>query len=132
MNPDVRNHILKRIPEIVKGYSKAWRCDGSVIFNPGDTVAYPPLINDPQAIDDVERILKGTEIETLIMDPSMGGEDFAFYTQEIKGALLTLGTQNEEKGITFPHHHPKFRVDEEILWKGTAVYSLLAFLAIDQ
>ena len=92
-------------------------------------VAYPPLINDDQAIDDVKRILSDTELEVVGVDPSMGGEDFAFYVQEVKGAFLALGTYNEEKGITAPHHHPKFQVDEEIMWKGTAVYSLLALFS---
>ena len=126
MNTDVRNHILRRIPEIVEGYSKAWRCDGIVNFNEENMVAYPPLVNDNQAVDDIKKILSETELEVVDVDPSMGGEDFAFYIQEVKGAFLALGIFNEEKGITAPHHHPRFQVDEEILWKGTAVYSLLA------
>ncbi|MHA1222842.1 MAG: hypothetical protein ACTSP3_06235 [Candidatus Heimdallarchaeaceae archaeon] len=53
--------------------------------------------------------------------------DFAFYLLETKGAFIALGLYNEEKGITYPHHHPKFNVDEEVLWKGTAIYALLGF-----
>ncbi len=127
MDPVVRDHILKRIPEIVDGYCQAWRCEGEVIFNTGDMIPYPPLINDGQSIDDVITLLKDTELEHVSMDPSMGGEDFAFYLQKTKGAFLTLGIQNEEKGITAPHHHPQFDVDEAVLWKGTALYALLAF-----
>ncbi|MHA2157204.1 MAG: M20 metallopeptidase family protein [Candidatus Hodarchaeales archaeon] len=120
MDPDVRKHIVTRIPEIVQGYCEAWRCEGNVIFNEGDMIPYPPLINDAQTIDEISRILEGTKLKYVSMDPSMGGEDFAFYLQKTKGAFLTLGIYNEEKGITSPHHHPQFDVDEAVLWKGTA------------
>ena len=127
MDSAVREHILKRIPEIVTGYCEAWRCQGNVIFNEGDMIPYPPLINDAQTIDGIVEVLKDTELKHVSMDPSMGGEDFAFYLQKTKGAFLTLGIYNEEKGITAAHHHPKFDVDEAVLWKGAALYALLAF-----
>jgi len=57
----------------------------------------------------------------------MGAEDFAFYLQKVPGVFIFLGIRNEEKGIVHPHHHPKFDVDESVLWKGTALYSLLAY-----
>ena len=129
MDSSVRDHIVKRIPEIVAGYCKAWRCEGEVAFNEGDMIAYPPLINDSETVDEVQKLLENTDLEFRIMDPSMGGEDFAFYTQKTKGVFLTLGIQNEEKGITAPHHHPRFQVDEDVLWKGTALYSILAFFS---
>ena len=59
----------------------------------------------------------------------MGGEDFAFYTQKTKGAFLLLGIENKEKNIVAPHHHPQFDIDEEVLWKGTAAYTLLGLLS---
>ncbi len=123
LNHEVREHILKRIAEIVEGYSKAWRCTGTVEFDP---VAYPPLVNNAEIVDEVKGILNDLgSVET--MDPSMGGEDFAFYLQKARGTFIVLGIQNQEKGIIFPHHHPKFNVDEAVLYKGTAVYSTLAF-----
>ncbi len=130
MDPKVRDHILKRIPEIVEGYCKAWRCEGVVNFNEDDMIAYPPVINDPQTVDDIIKILGDTDLTPITMNPSMGGEDFAFYLQKTKGAFLTLGIRNEEKGIVAPNHHPKFQVDEAVLWRGSALYSILAFFSI--
>nr|WP_286975340.1 M20/M25/M40 family metallo-hydrolase [Acetomicrobium sp. UBA5826] len=57
---------------------------------------------------------------------TMGGEDFAFYSQKIPGVFVQLGIRNEEKSIIYPHHHPKFDVDEDVLWQGVATYVLLA------
>ncbi|MFX1247088.1 MAG: M20 family metallopeptidase [Promethearchaeota archaeon] len=124
MDPDIRIFIIKRIKEIVEGYSKAWRCDGNVDL--GMIAAYPPLLNDAQTVDNVTSILES--LDTVIqMNPSMGGEDFAFYLEKTRGIFIALGIYNEKKGITFPHHHPKFDVDETILWKGTAIHTLLGF-----
>jgi amidohydrolase len=128
MNPDVRDHIITRINEIVEGYSKAWRCTGIAEANP---MAYPPVINDDNAVEELKKILFELD-EVKTMDQSMGGEDFAFYLQKTKGAFIALGIHNEDKGITYPHHHSKFQVDESVLWKGTAVYTLLGFYSLFQ
>jgi amidohydrolase len=119
----VREHVIRRIHEIVEGYSKAWRCTGTVEFS---SLAYPSLINSDEVVDEVTNIIKELD-KVKIMDQSMISEDFSFYLQKTKGAFITLGIYNENKGIIFPHHHPKFQVDESVLWKGTAVYSMLGF-----
>jgi len=122
-NPEVRNYIITRIEEVVDGFSKAWRCEGKFEL---EGVSYPPLINNPEIVESLQLLfeeLGGVEE----IEPSMGGEDFAFYLQKTKGAFVTLGIYNEEKGIIFDHHHPGFNVDEEILWKGAAIYALLGF-----
>ncbi|MHA1303098.1 MAG: M20 metallopeptidase family protein [Candidatus Heimdallarchaeaceae archaeon] len=122
-NTEVREHIVKRMQEIVEGYSKAWRCTGVVKL---DEPAYPPVINNKEAVEKAKEILADldkVEEENL----TMGGEDFAYYTLKTKGAFIVLGIDNKEKGIVYPHHHPRFNVDEAVLWKGTAVYALLGF-----
>jgi len=123
MNPNIRKFLMKRIIDVVQGYSSAWRCTGKVDFDP---MAYPAVINDEMTVKKISEILKDLE-NVQMMDQSMVGEDFAFYLQQTKGALLTLGIRNESKGIIYPLHHPKFQVDESILWKGTATYSILGF-----
>ncbi|UCE13475.1 MAG: amidohydrolase, partial [Candidatus Heimdallarchaeota archaeon] len=128
MDPKVRQHIMKRMEEIVHGYSQAWRCEGEVDL--GIIASYPPLINDDNAVDDLTMILQ--ELDTVTeMKPTMGGEDFAFYLEKTKGAFMGLGIQNKEKSIgIYPHHHPKFDVDESVLWKGTAIHALLGFYSV--
>ena len=124
-NNGVREFIINRITEIVEGYSHAWRCEGKAEFEI-DGVYYPATINHDESVEDLIEILKPLD-EVVEADLTMGGEDFAFYLNKTKGAFIALGLYNEEKGIIHPHHHPKFNVDEDILWKGTAIYSLLAF-----
>jgi amidohydrolase len=57
--------------------------------------------------------------ENAILAPAkMGGEDFSYFLIERPGSFFFVGTRNEEKGITWPHHHPRFDVDEEGLSYG--------------
>ncbi len=126
LNPQIRKYIKKRIQEIVEGYSKAWRCSGIVEF---DELSYPPVINNEEIVNSIGFILQELD-ELRIMDQTMISEDFAFYLNKTKGAFLTLGINNKEKGIIYPHHHPKFQIDESVLWKGTAIYSILGFFSL--
>ncbi|MFX0114222.1 MAG: M20/M25/M40 family metallo-hydrolase, partial [Candidatus Hodarchaeota archaeon] len=82
------------------------------------------LINDKQAVEKLISILQPLD-DVIAVTPSMGSEDFSFYTQKATGAMIALGIYNEDKGIIWPNHHPKFDVDEAVLWKGAAAYALL-------
>lgn len=120
---NVRNKVLARIESIVKHYSLAWECDGTLELS---EVFYPPVINNPELADFVMEVAsKITKTSEASM--TMGAEDFSFYLQEVPGAFISLGIKNEGKGIVYPHHHPKFNVDEDVLWLGTALHALLAY-----
>ncbi|MHA2357324.1 MAG: amidohydrolase [Candidatus Heimdallarchaeaceae archaeon] len=127
-NTEVRELIIKRIREVVEGYSHAWRCEGKVEFEI-DGIFYPPTVNHHQSVENAIKILKPLD-KVVEVSKTMGGEDFAFYLLKTKGAFIALGLYNEEKGIIHPHHHPNFNVDEEVLWKGTATYALLGFYSL--
>ncbi len=124
LNPTIRDYILKRMQEILKGYSEAWRCTAKFkLIEP----SYPTVVNDIELTEEISQILSHIgSIETI--SPSMAGEDFAFYQQKVKGVFIFLGIRNNEKEIIYPHHHPKFNVDESVLWRGAAIYSILGFL----
>jgi len=52
----------------------------------------------------------------------MGGEDFAYYLQQVPGAFVFLGTRNVAKGLTAPHHNPKFTFDEDIFPVAVSIF----------
>jgi amidohydrolase len=119
----LRDRVLKRIEDIVKYYSLAWGCEGTLEIT---EVSYPPVINDSELADFVLRVAsKLGEVREAPM--SMGAEDFSYYLEKVPGVFIILGIRNEGKGIIYPHHHPKFNVDEDILWRGTALHALLAY-----
>ncbi|CAN6217122.1 unnamed protein product [Urochloa humidicola] len=61
------------------------------------------------------------------MQPLMGAEDFAFYTEVIPSTYYYfVGMYNETHGPQAPHHSPYFTVNEEALPYGTAAQAALA------
>lgn len=58
--------------------------------------------------------------------PSMGGEDFAIYQQQVPGVFLFLGVGNKAKGIDKPWHSPHFVIDEQGIAYGAVMLAQLA------
>lgn len=86
--------------------------------------ATPSLVNDEKISEilknSVEK-LYGAEAVTKY-EKTPGGEDFAYFTQKVPGALAFVGIRNDEKGINAPHHNEKFDMDERGLEIGTNLY----------
>ncbi len=55
---------------------------------------------------------------------SLGGEDFAFYLQKIKGCLIRFGAQLPDE--TGPAHSSTFDFDEAVLPLGAAWFAQVA------
>jgi len=58
--------------------------------------------------------------------PVLGGEDFAYFLEQVPGAFLYHAGSNPEKGQTYPHHNSRFDIDEDSLWKGSALFAAFA------
>jgi amidohydrolase len=115
-----REMIVARIEEIVSGITKAMR--GSYEYK--ITWGAPPVVNNAEFTADFVETAKniiGAENIIEIVEPTMGGEDMAYYLTEVPGTFFFLGGANPEKGPVYPHHNSKFIVDEDVFWKGTAL-----------
>lgn len=84
---------------------------------------YPALINSLEPVAVFEEVCRDVLGQDALVDqqPVMGGEDFAVYLRERPGAFLFLGCGNESVGSTWPHHHPRFTIDEAALAPGVAI-----------
>lgn len=47
--------------------------------------------------------------------PMMGAEDFSHYLEKVPGSFFFVGGRNREINAIYPHHHPKFDVDEDAI-----------------
>lgn len=54
----------------------------------------------------------------------MGAEDFGYYLKEKTGAFINVGMKGEKSA--YPHHHPKFDVDEDTIPTGLELMIQLA------
>lgn len=80
-------------------------------------IAGPPATNnDEEWVSFAQEIAIQEKMDVEVSRPSLGGEDFAFYQENIKGVFIQVGT-----GETYPNHHPKFEVNPDAL-SGAAHY----------
>lgn len=78
---------------------------------------YPAVVNNAQ----IAAIVAEAGRESLGQDnvievgPSMGGEDFSYFLQKAPGMFLLVGGGNPTTDAIYPHHHPKFDIDDSVL-----------------
>ena len=59
----------------------------------------------------------------IVMAMQMGGEDFAWYLEKVPGSFIFLATPSPIEGKVWPHHNPKFALDESQFYRGTALFA---------
>ena len=86
------------------------------------TRGYPATVNDAEMAELVREAAREVMGEENVKDrpPAMGAEDFSYFLLEKPGCFFNVGCRNEERGITWGHHHPKFDLDEDSMQYGTA------------
>jgi amidohydrolase len=109
----VRDLIESEMGQIVLQHCSGMGCTGELAYQRGN----PPLVNDPALIEWLKPAAASVvgQSKTVGYGPIMGGEDFAHYTQRIPGAFAFVGARNPAVGADWPHHHPRFTVDEAAL-----------------
>lgn len=126
--PQVRQNVLKRFDEIVRGTAGAMDCQVEIEVRS----ITPAVINHPQATSAVQEAAQGVlpeaALETVFQ--TMGSEDMAFMMQDIPGCYFFVGSADPENGLDAPHHHPKFDINEKALvssaaWMTAAALNLL-------
>ena len=117
LDSETRQYAKDRIKSIVENVSLSLGGKGEVLINEG----YEPLINN----DEVVNIIKDTAERVLGKDkiihkeiPSLGAEDFSYFSNRAKGAFYHLGCGNKEKGITNSIYKCRFEIDEACLKTG--------------
>lgn len=129
--PDVQDHIERRITEVATGIAQAMQASAAVTYTRG----YPATVND----ESMTQLARESAVEVVgaenvvEMEPKMGAEDFSYFLQERPGSYFFVGSKNEERGLVWGHHHPRFDIDEESLAAGlgTMATSVLTYLTRD-
>ncbi|NCC96822.1 MAG: M20/M25/M40 family metallo-hydrolase, partial [Synergistales bacterium] len=108
----------------------AMRCEAEFNYS----YMLPPTVTDV----DFTRFAVGVAKEVLGEDkvsearPTMGAEDFSYYLMERPGTFMFLGTGNEGKDMTYPQHHPKYCVDDDVLELGAAMSASVAWAYLNR
>ncbi|HWQ60920.1 MAG TPA: amidohydrolase, partial [Negativicutes bacterium] len=116
---DLLLKILARIDQTAKGI-----CEGHGAEYVFETIfSYPAVTNNPAIVKFVreagEEVLGKDGVEEI--KPVLAAEDFSRYLQKVPGAFMFVGCGNAAEGKVYPHHHPKFDIDEAALANGVEI-----------
>ena len=122
----VMKRILREIGRVARNTARAM--GGTAEIELGGK--YPAVVNDARAT----AFLAETAVRTLgksnvvEAESAMGGEDFAYFLEEVPGAFFRLGNGTPNR----PGHNPTFEFDDRALKTGMLVMSLLTLRWLEE
>lgn len=123
-NSEIRAMMKRRIEEVASGVAQAMGCTAQAQIIPG----YAALVNDPGEARRVSRVGARLLGENHVIDksaPSMGAEDFSFFSDCAPGAFFHLGCSRPENLPAPPLHSRDFSLDEDCLTIGVMMHVAL-------
>ncbi|MEG0773354.1 M20 family metallopeptidase [Clostridium sp.] len=126
MKLEDREYFKNRLREIVQGIVTTFRGSCEIQIDE----SYPCLYNDDEMYKFFEKVAistLGQEKVTLVKEPTMGVESFAYFSLKKPSMFYWLGCGNKEKGIVHPAHSSMFDIDEDCIPIGVALHCATAF-----
>lgn len=121
--------LLEKFERVIKGICEGAGVQYELKYIPSN----PTLVNDESMIVVLRNAARETfnRQDNVIAYRCMAGEDFAEFSQRVPSALYFLGTGNPDAGSTFPHHHPRFSIDESTMKDAVEIHvrAAMAFLS---
>jgi len=129
LRQETRQLLWDRIQALVRACEQAFDLHCQAERKKG----YPVCINDGGVVRFLEDIASDVfgEGRVQMLQPSMGAEDFSYYTGLLPGAMVRLGCANRARGICWDQekqrviglHSPTFDIDEEVLPLGVRLFT---------
>ena len=117
LGEDQRRFNRERFDEIATHTARALGCEAEIEWIPG----YPVTMNDPTETDRVlgtARSCRRVRETKVVPDPTLGGEDFAFYAAKIPACFAFIGLA-DDPGTRYPGlHTPTFDFNDGALGIG--------------
>ncbi len=125
LTPATRNLAKERFYQIVEQTCAAHQCKAEIVWRPG----YPVTANDP---DETERFCAiasaalGPGKVQRVEQPTMGGEDFAYYGQHIPACFFFLGLKPASAAAFPALHQPDFDFNDDAIPLGVEMLCRVA------
>lgn len=114
MSAEARKVIDGEIKKVCEGVEAAFSVKCELDY----TTDYPVLYNDPAFTRQAAEILKNTKLDRVesveITAPIPPSEDFSYFAEKVPSTFIYVGAEVEDKAV-YPHHHPKFDINEKTL-----------------
>lgn len=126
-DPAGRSLLVNEVRRIAESLAPTYGLHARVVVREGT----PPIVNpaEPAAwARQAVTTLLGDGAAVPLGTTNMGGEDFAFYLEQIPGCFLRIGAR-EAGGERIAAHSPRFYAAEESIFIGAAVLAEAARVA---
>lgn len=114
----LHRQIYRRILEMATEMAKALSCTATM-----ETIAIVPAvfnaIQPSKAVHQAASRIVGPE--NILQHRTMASEDMGFILDEIPGCYFFVGSGSSIEGADYPHHHPKFDLDERSMINAVAI-----------
>jgi amidohydrolase len=122
-----REKLLRRIQEVADGVARAMGATCETEFADSGC---PPCINDERMTEVVQKAATGAvgadKVDNGEEVMTTGSDDMGYFLNAVPGCYFIVGAKNENKGASYPHHHPRFNLDEDALPIGVEVLTRAA------
>jgi amidohydrolase len=124
----LRRSMLERLQRIASGVAGGLGCRAVVQVETGSAA----VVNDPAVAEIARRAAAAVVGDAKVVAPesTMGGEDVSVYLDRAPGCFVFIGSANAARGLSEPHHSPRFDFDEDALAVGCEFLVRAAELAL--
>ena len=129
-DPSTRDHIEKQLTHYAEQVAALYGATAKVEYIRGTQA----VINDESSAMLVQQVAAAAFGEDVVynVQPTMGGEDFSFYLDEVPGSFALVGSGNPDKDTEWAHHHGRFNIDEDALATGAELYAQYAWAFLNK
>ena len=117
--PEMRKLFQKSITKIIQSTCDNFDATCEIDYKLG----YSMTNNNLEKTAFVREIANQFPETTVIANPTyLAGEDFSAFAEIIPATFAFIGVGNAEKDCLYPHHHPKFNMDEDGFLLGLQMF----------
>ena len=128
-HPDDRKLLPERIKKVVETTAEGYMVEAEL-----DYIFDLPAVFNPEDLTNLAyETCREVLGEEYIYDPipSMGGEDFAIFTENVEGFFFWIGVGNKEEDMNYVWHNPRFDGDDRAIINASAFTSGMVLKSIE-
>lgn len=121
MSKEVRKKCQDAITKLAKGVATSHDAEVEVHFHDN----YPPCVNHAgptRFLEEIATDLFPADMVHRLEVPTMGGEDFAFFLENVPGSYFFLGVSDGRAGGYPSLHHPGYDFNDASLVSGMKMF----------
>lgn len=125
LHPETSERLPEWIEQIVASVCQTYEARYTLNYRRG----VPSVQNDfalTQIVESAASEAWGSDRVRILLEPSLGAEDFSLYLEHAPGMMFRLGVAFEDQ-VNHPLHHPQFKVNEEAIITGVVTMAYAAY-----